>query len=32
MVVRFFMLMAHYRSTLDITDEALLAAERATSE
>jgi cysteinyl-tRNA synthetase len=28
MVVRFFMLMAHYRSTLDITDEALLAAEK----
>ncbi len=28
MVVRFFMLMAHYRSTLDIADEALLAAEK----
>ncbi len=28
MVVRFFMLMAHYRSTLDITDDALLAAEK----
>ena len=28
MVVRFFMLMAHYRSTLDITDEALAAAEK----
>jgi cysteinyl-tRNA synthetase len=28
MAVRFFMLMAHYRSTLDITDEALLAAEK----
>ena len=28
MVVRFFMLMAHYRSTLDITDEALQAAEK----
>lgn len=28
MVLRFFMLMAHYRSTLDITDEALLAAEK----
>lgn len=28
MVVRFFMLMAHYRSTLDITDEALMAAEK----
>ncbi|MCE7925133.1 MAG: cysteine--tRNA ligase [Haliscomenobacteraceae bacterium CHB4] len=28
MVVKFFMLMAHYRSTLDITDEALLAAEK----
>ncbi len=28
MAVKFFMLMAHYRSTLDITDEALLAAEK----
>ncbi|MBP7821684.1 MAG: cysteine--tRNA ligase [Saprospiraceae bacterium] len=28
MVVRFFMLQAHYRSTLDITDEALQAAEK----
>jgi len=28
MVVRFFMLMAHYRSTLDISDEALQAAEK----
>jgi cysteinyl-tRNA synthetase len=28
MTLRFFMLMAHYRSTLDITDEALLAAEK----
>lgn len=28
MVVKFFMLMAHYRSTLDITDEALQAAEK----
>ncbi|MEZ4921189.1 MAG: cysteine--tRNA ligase [Saprospiraceae bacterium] len=28
MVVKFFMLMAHYRSTLDITDDALLAAEK----
>lgn len=28
MVLRFFMLMAHYRSTLDITDDALLAAEK----
>ncbi len=28
MAVRFFMLMAHYRSTLDITDDALLAAEK----
>lgn len=28
MTVRFFMLMAHYRSTLDITDEALQAAEK----
>jgi cysteinyl-tRNA synthetase len=28
MAVRFFMLMAHYRSTLDITDEALMAAEK----
>ena len=28
MVVRFFMLMAHYRSTLDLSDQALLAAEK----
>jgi cysteinyl-tRNA synthetase len=28
MAVRFFMLMAHYRSTLDITDEGLMAAEK----
>jgi cysteinyl-tRNA synthetase len=28
MVVKFFMLMAHYRSTLDITDDAMLAAEK----
>ena len=28
MVVRFFMLQAHYRSTLDITDDALQAAEK----
>ena len=28
MVVKFFMLMAHYRSTLDITDDGLLAAEK----
>jgi len=28
MAVRFFMLMAHYRSTLDISDDALLAAEK----
>jgi cysteinyl-tRNA synthetase len=28
MVVRFFMLQAHYRSTLDITDEGLQAAEK----
>ncbi|MBK8555695.1 MAG: cysteine--tRNA ligase [Lewinellaceae bacterium] len=28
MVVKFFMLMAHYRSTLDISDDALLAAEK----
>jgi cysteinyl-tRNA synthetase len=28
MVVRFFFLQAHYRSTLDITDEALQAAEK----
>ena len=27
-VVRFFMLQAHYRSTLDITEEALLASEK----
>ena len=28
MVVRFFMLMAHYRSTLDLSDQALQAAEK----
>jgi len=28
MVVRFFMLQAHYRSTLDLSDEALQAAEK----
>ena len=28
MAVKFFMLQAHYRSTLDITDEGLLAAEK----
>ena len=28
MVVRFFMLQSHYRSTLDITDDALQAAEK----
>jgi cysteinyl-tRNA synthetase len=28
MVVRFFMLQAHYRSTLDLQDSALLAAEK----
>jgi cysteinyl-tRNA synthetase len=28
MVVRFFMLQAHYRSTLDLTDAALAAAEK----
>ncbi len=28
MVIRFFMLQAHYRSTLDLTDEALAAAEK----
>ena len=28
MVVRFFMLQTHYRSTLDMTDDALQAAER----
>lgn len=28
MVIKFFMLMAHYRSTLDITDDGLLAAEK----
>lgn len=28
MVVRFFMLQAHYRSTLDMSDTALLAAEK----
>jgi len=29
MVVRFFMLQSHYSSTLDLTDAALLAAEKA---
>ena len=29
MVLRFFMLQSHYRSTLDLTDESLLAAEKA---
>jgi cysteinyl-tRNA synthetase len=28
MVVRFFMLQSHFRSTLDLTDDALLAAEK----
>lgn len=28
MVVRFFMLQSHYRSTMDLTDEALQAAEK----
>jgi len=28
MVIKFFMLQAHYRSTLDLTDVALLAAEK----
>jgi cysteinyl-tRNA synthetase len=28
MVIRFFMLQSHYRSTLDLTDDALLAAEK----
>lgn len=28
MVIRFFMMQSHYRSTLDLTDEALLAAEK----
>ena len=28
MVVRFFMLQSHYRSNLDLTDDALLAAEK----
>jgi cysteinyl-tRNA synthetase len=28
MVLKFFMLMAHYRSTLDLTDDGLLAAEK----
>lgn len=28
MVIRFFMLQAHYRSPLDLTDEGLLAAEK----
>ncbi len=29
MMIRFFMLQSHYRSTLDLTDESLLAAEKA---
>ncbi|MEO8149243.1 MAG: cysteine--tRNA ligase [Bacteroidia bacterium] len=29
MTIRFFMLQAHYRSTLDISNDALLAAEKA---
>ncbi|MCH2082291.1 MAG: cysteine--tRNA ligase [Saprospiraceae bacterium] len=29
MAIRFFMLQAHYRSTLDLTDDALLGAEKA---
>lgn len=29
MMIKYFMLMAHYRSTLDITDDGLLAAEKA---
>ena len=28
MAIRFFMLQSHYRSTLDLTDEALIAAEK----
>jgi len=28
MIVRFFMMQTHYRSTLDLTDEALMAAEK----
>ncbi|MDG1297687.1 MAG: cysteine--tRNA ligase [Saprospiraceae bacterium] len=28
MVIRFFMIQSHYRSTLDLTDDALLAAEK----
>lgn len=28
MVLRFFMIQSHYRSTLDLTDDALLAAEK----
>ena len=28
MVIRFFMLMAHYRSTVDLSDQALMAAEK----
>jgi len=28
MAIRFFMLQSHYRSTLDLTDDALLAAEK----
>lgn len=31
MVIRFFILMAHYRSTLDFSDEALQAAQRGLS-
>jgi cysteinyl-tRNA synthetase len=29
MILKFFMLQSHYRSTTDLTDEALLAAEKA---
>ena len=29
MVIRFFMIQSHYRSTLDLTDDALLAAEKS---
>lgn len=31
MTIRFFMLMAHYRSTLDFSNEALIAAEKGLS-
>ncbi len=31
MTIRFFILMAHYRSTVDFSDEALLAAEKGLS-